>query len=499
MKLLVLFLVVAQPLWAATILLPDGSPASGAKAVSLAKNHFVHVVGLDFARPVEPSAVEEDGTLEVSPETAGRWVILHPAGWADTEIIPENANLRLEPWCFVSGFVEAPHEPGDQVSYHRTERPRSPNDLGSIFWANTAAIGADGKFTIGHIPKGHGSVGLLREQKNERRIQRWRDYVRFVDVPSPGPANLAGGTEVSGRIIAGDLPAIITLASRGPAPTCHGMTDSEGRFTIPGVLPGQYRLTARPDLGSATINIPQRDIVVGTEPLDLGESPGTEPEVETDSRVETFDGLLERIRAEAAKHSDRPIEKIWLGELVHPSGLYGARVTFQPQPDPADPTRATRKLLVIQIPGEPIRKFYPGHDSLGWGFRYREGYFEKVNTFENELRAFPLTTQTLHLPMNDDVSYDEALALLRAIEAGEIVHPKPQSKKTGPNTWSSTVSWSGGKVTAETLPQIIGIQNGKDGELKIQTRNRPFGGRFYHFKKLPEGGFEQTGGGGWVS
>jgi hypothetical protein len=55
------------------------------------------------------------------------------------------------------------------------------------------------------------------------------------------------------------------------------------------------------------------------------------------------------------------------------------------------------------------------------------------------------------------------------------------------------------KQHSEHLPQIIGIQNGKDGEIKIQTRNRPFGGRFYHFKKLPDGTFEQTGGGGWVS
>ncbi len=484
---------------AVTVLLPDGSPAAGAHAASLAQENFVHVVGTAFARPKEPVAVGEEAKLEVTPETAGRWIILHEQGWADLEITPETDEVRLEPWLDVAGTVLAAHEPEALVSFHRTDRPFRQGDRGSIFWTSTTPIQSDGSYSLRHLPQGHGSVGLLRVAKNERRIQRWRDYVRFVDVPSPGPANLDGGTEVSGRIMAEKLPAIVALASRGPEPTCHGLTDAEGRFTIPGVLPGAYRLTARPDLGSATINLPQREIIVGTEPLDLGELSGSEPEVEIDSRVELFEGLLERIRSEATNHSALPIENIWIGELSHPLGNYGARITFQPQPDPDDPTHATRFTLLLHIPGEPFRKFYPAHDSLGWGFRFTEGDFEKVNTFENKMRVFPLSAHTLFPPINDDVSYDDALALLRAIEAGEIQHPKPQSKKTGPNTQSFSTIWSGGNITVETLPQITGIQSDKDGQIKIQTRNRPFGGRFYHFQKRPDGHFEQTGGGGWVS
>lgn len=475
-------------LLATAILLPDGSPATGAQAASLAKEHFVHVTGTGFARPNEPLVVGENGTLEVTQETAGRWILLHDKGYADTTITPETSEVRLNPWCDVSGGVAFPHSPGAIVTYHRTERPRRNDDRGSVFWTSSASILENGGFSIRHVPRGHGSVGLQREEKNERRIQRWRDYVRCVDVPSPGPANLAGGVPVSGRILADELPAIITLASKGPEPSCHGLTDSEGRFEIPGVLPGEYRFSARPDLGSATINIPHRDISVGTESLDLGEIAGTDPKVETDSRVEFDDGLLHRIRAEVAKQSNQTIENIWLGELVHPGGQYGARVRFQALPDAQDPTRALQKMLLLQIPGEPIRKFYPEHDSLGWGFRFGEGPFENVRTFENPLRVFPLTAQTLHLPMQDDVSYEDALALLRAIEAGLLL--PDSSRPTSPT-----------RLTSPILPleQITGIQNGKDGEIKIQTRNRPFGGRFYHFKKLPGGGFEQTGGGGWVS
>jgi len=32
-----------------------------------------------------------------SPETAGRWVILHESGWADTEVAADTAEVRLEP------------------------------------------------------------------------------------------------------------------------------------------------------------------------------------------------------------------------------------------------------------------------------------------------------------------------------------------------------------------------------------------------------------------
>lgn len=467
---------------ATTILLPDGTPADGGCAASLAKDHFVHVTGTRFARPVKPELVTEDGTLEVTPETAGRWIILHQNGYADTTITPETAEVRLDPWCDISGTVAVPHAPGAQVTYHRTEGPCRADDRGSVFWTSSTTAREDSTFVLTHVPRGHGSIGLQREAKNERRIQRWRDYVRYVDVPSPSPGILAGGTIVSGRIRADDLPAIITLASKGPAPTAHGLTDSRGRFEIPGVLPGEYRFSARPDLGSGTLNIPHCDITVGTEPLDLGEISGAEPEVEIDRRVEFNDGLIDRIRVAAHEHSAHPITSIWLGELVHPLGSYGARVRFHPQPLAGDPTRAGQISLLLQIPGEAIRKFYPEHDSLGWGFRFSNEPFEKVTAFENTLRVFPLATTKLHLPLDDNVSYDDALALLRAIEDGLLLpnSPRPPTNRALP------------------LEQIIAISQ-EGNTFKIRTRNRPFGGNFYHFKKLPDGSFKQTGGGGWVS
>lgn len=493
-----LWLALATPAQAATILLPDGSPAAGARAVSLAGESFVRVTGAEFVRPVEPVVVGDGGDLVVTPETAGRWLILHERGWADAALLPETAELRLDPWSEVSGTVSAPHAPDTLVSYHRTERPRRKDDGGSIFWSSTAPVAEDGSFVLRQVPRGHGSVGILHEARNERRVQRWRDFVRWVQVPSLGPVHLAGGVAVSGRIVAGDLPAMITLASRDVNPTGHALTDADGRFTIPGVLPGKYRLFARPDLGRATKSIPHRDVEVGTAPLDLGDLAGGEPDVEIDSRVECDAGLMERIRTEAAAHSDRPIEKIWIGELVHPTGQYGARVTFAPHADPADPTRATQTTLLLDIPGEQIRKHYPEHDSLGFGFRFSEAPFGKSRTFERPLRVFPLGQRTLHLPLDDGVDYDEALALLRAIESDTIQRIKPKSEKLPDGSWRGTIHVVG-DIKPDDLPSVTAVQKGDaKGEIKLQTRTRPFSGGCYQFKKTPDG-FLLSGVSNWVS
>ncbi|MCX7869618.1 MAG: hypothetical protein N2322_06670, partial [Terrimicrobiaceae bacterium] len=447
------------------ILLPDGSPAAGVQAVSLATEHFVRVAGTSFERPVQPVAVE--GALEVTSETAERWIILHPEGWADATLSAETPELRLEPWCDLPGVAWP--APGGVVSYHRTEPPRRAGERGSVFWTGTARIGEDGAFSLRHLPKGHGSVGILREAKNGRRILRWREFVRWVEIPAAVPLELAGGATVSGRIVAPDLPAIVTLASKGPATTCHGLTDEQGRFTIPGVLPGKYWRSARHGLGSATLNIPQRVIAVGLEPLDLGEIQGAEPDVELDSRVELSDGLIARIRAEAAKHSMRKVEKIWVGELMHPSGQYGARVSFAPHPEPADATRAKQATLLLEIPGEPIRKFYPEHDSLGWGFRFDSRPFLKSRTFERSLRVFPLAGLTLFLPLEEGVDYAEALALLRAIEADSIRRLEPEIE-TLPDGTRRMTNWSVGDISPDDLAHVTEVRKGgQAGEITVET------------------------------
>jgi len=152
--------------------------------------------------------------------------------------------------------------------------------------------------------------------------------------------------------------------------------------------------------------------------------------------------------------------------------------------------------LLIQIPGEPIRKIYPDHDSLGWGFRVSDGPFDKVTSRHAPIRVFPLKTAALHLPLEEDVPYDDALALLRAIEDGHLSEPETQRTQTGPNSWSVKVSGFGKPAPAE-LPFLFEIRRGENDTLEIRTRTHPFGGRSYQFQKRADGSFQTIRGGGW--
>jgi hypothetical protein len=334
---LLLLLVQIAASQATTILLPDGTSAAGAKAASLAVEYFAHVTGIEFARPTKPVLVADDGTLEVTSKTSGRWIILHPDGWADAELSPNTSELRLTPWQEIRGTIETSLSSDAVVSYYRTERPIRQGERGSVFGTSTATVGSDGTFTMAHVPTGHGSVGIRREAKSERRILKWRDYPQLVEVPQNKPLHLGGGVTVGGRIVSGKLPAVLSLSSTSVAPSYNTLTEDDGSFAIPGVLPGEYWLTARPDLGQATRNIPQRKFVVGTESIDLGDLANADHDVEIDGRVEMFEGLLDRVRATAVAEFAIPVEKIWIGELGHPSGQYGAPSPSWRAPIPRTP------------------------------------------------------------------------------------------------------------------------------------------------------------------
>lgn len=494
------------PLFLATmvsVLLPDGSPAAGVQSVSLTKSRFAHVVGDAFQRPIKEEVIltNESGVLEVTPDTAGRWVLLHSQGWADTVITPETAELHLKPWQNLSGKISAPFEPGAEAFYARTELPqRDRENPGTIYWTSRAPIAADGGFLFTQVPTGHGSVGILREWKIDRRELRWRDYPQAVVVPQENPIALGGGVTVSGRIVAPgtEFPHLITLAPLFPGPAHHGLTDDAGLVSIPGVRPGRYRLTTRPILGWNYKNPVIKNFSVIDHPVELGAISGDFPALELDRRVEVTEDLLPRILTEAQRHSSQPIEKLWIGELIHPGGNFGARVTYQPVIDPKDSTTATRTMLILRIPGETIRKLYPDYDSLGYGFQFSDEPFENIRTFEDPVRVFPLKAQTLYLPLEDGVPYADALALLLAIEKGTIETPETKSKQTGLNTWQGSSSSFGSKISPEELLEIRSIKTGNDGQFKLDTQNRPFGGRSYLFEKTSTG-FLQVGGAHWRS
>ncbi|MBE2204811.1 MAG: carboxypeptidase regulatory-like domain-containing protein [Chthoniobacterales bacterium] len=483
------------------VLFPDGSSAGGARAIPLVKTHFARIVDGAFEGLFDsekPVTIPADGGLEVTQETAGRWVILHERGWADVVLAAETPEVRLQEWNSIAGKTSVPHTASGKVRFLRTERPRERNETGGgIFWTSQASVGEDGNFVISKVPSGSGTVGVLSEVKTDRRVSRWLDYPQAIHVPAESPVLLGGGNVVSGKIRAAWVPASVTLTPASPGPPYHGHSDETGRFAIPGILPGEYFLRARPESRKASRSLPARKIRVEDAPLDLGELPDNASDIEVDSRAELPEGLEGQVREIAGKHAASPIEQIWIGELGHPSGQFGARVTCEPVPDATDPTWATRQILLVKIPGEFIRKLYPESDLLGFGFRFQGDPSDEVHRIDSRVRVFPLKTMTLYVPLDEGTDYEDVLALLGAIESGKLIKPPSMEKKTagGTTVFTSVLGLSCGP---DILPLIHQIQKQSDGKIQISTHERAFGGKIFTFEKTDEG-FILRGGGQWVA
>ncbi len=511
---LVTLLLVAVPLRAGSVqvLLPDGSPAAGATAASVAKAVFLHIRNGAVikhhgdALPV----LADDGRIEISDKEFGRWVFLHPAGWADLDVVADTREVRLQPWNEIRGTVDESlrSEEAAIAAFSRIEaRGLGPKDQGAVYWTSEAAVAEDGSFLIRNLPSGGGVVGLMREFKNDRRIQRWKDFPMVVMVPRKEPVQIARtGAEVRGKLARNiAVPAMATITDRaGKTPPHFAVTDGEGAFAVPGIPAGEYRIALRPmDAGGGKFHI-QREFSLreGELRADLGELDDSSPDVEVYRQVEYPAGLVERVREVASKQCARPIKKIWLGQLAHPVNVWGARATFEPEP--TDETRAITRTFVVQIPGETIRTFYPEHDSEGYGYKFVEGEFFKPRMFEENVRMFPLSEQTLYLEIKDPLDYETAHALLKAIDEGTWKYKQTASSSRRTNSDGSvTVLWGGGSfgvgISRDDLPKMDSISREKpDGPIKVHTRDRDFGGKAAEFEQQ-NGNFILVGGGHWVS
>jgi hypothetical protein len=490
-----------------SVILPDGSPAAGATAASVAKALFVHVKNGTIIKHYgdAPPVLPGDGRLVIDDKEIGRWVFLHPKGWADLAISQETREVRLQPWNEIHGTLDEsarPKEPAS-IAFSRIESRSSADERGSVYWTSEAAVADDGGFVIAHLPTGIGVAGLSREIKTGRREQRWKDFPIEISVPHDGPIWIGGsGVEVRGRLSknTGTLALVTIIDRSGNTPPHFGATNDDGAFVIPGLAPGNYRIVIRP-FDDAKFHV-QREFVIRKDDssVDLSEFANASPDVEIYRQVEFPDGLIDLVREEASKQCARPFKKIWLGQLAHPGNVWGARVTFEPEP--TDETHVTARTFVVQIPGETIRKFYPEFDSEGYGYRFINGDFFEPRLFEEIVRIFPLATQTLHLKIEEPMDYETGLALLKAIEAGTW-KPKQAPSTTRKNKDGSVIttftgSW-GGSIDPGDLLRIDSIRRQKiDGPINIQTRDRDFGGKAIEFEKQ-NGEFILVSCGHWVS
>lgn len=482
------------------VLLPDGSPASGATVAAVAKAGFLHIknggVIHHYGDPL--SVLSEDGRMTISDADAGRWVFLHPLGWADVNVTAETRTISLGAWNIIRGEIDrsVKREDSGAVSFSRIE---APSERGGVYWTSEVPVNDDGTFVMHRVPSGRGTVGIVREFKNDRRVQRWKDYPVALAVPHGQPVHLGGeGVEVRGRVAAAtdERRSLATITDRtGRRPPYFGVTSADGTLVIPGVLPGDYQIALRRLDDKSGRSHVQRGFSVasGDGMVDLGELGDPPPNVEIYRGVEYSEGLIERVREAAQRQYGGRIQKIQLGQLVHPLNMWGARVVFEPEP--MDDTHAMARTFLVKIPGETIRKFYPEHDTEGYGYRFTEGEFFDPRLLEESVRLFPLKSQTLALAIEDPLDYETALALLKTIEAGTWKEKaEPKGNKGG---------WVGGsgihKIKSGDLSRIYSIRRAKPGgPIHVMTKDQDFGGTFSDYEEK-DGEFILLGGGGWRS
>lgn len=203
--------------------------------------------------------------------------------------------LQLVQTARVEGFVTSPDgqlPPGTQVALVPTDRGSVPNIPGVN--ANTARVAADGRFAFTNVTPGQYSVqarATIRQPLTAESVSASIQAARgqgpgrggpiggaitqvlwaAMDVAVAGQAvsnlslNLAPGMTVSGRVDfqgSGQAPTDfsrvrLSLTPRGQqtfeiGTVAPAQVDANGHFTIPGVSPGRYVLTA--SVGPAPVN-----------------------------------------------------------------------------------------------------------------------------------------------------------------------------------------------------------------------------------------------------
>ena len=296
------------------VLLPNGKPAEGAVVGLATQERGASLRGGKFDRDQNSAALTETDkegrfSFVAQDDMPFLLIVAHDVGFAEatSQELAESDRIALKRWGRLEGTVVVGSRPdaGRSVSF-RPKRPRRPK-MGMAVWDygyNTKADG-EGRFQFDRVIPGPGSVARVVVTEFGRSSQHSPCWQTAVEIPEgETTAVTIGGTgrPVGARVVLDREPDVpVDWTTNEPATIegwdkeksrrsedyvrFAGNIDKSGRFEIPDVPAGDYKLTVpvnnppTPNAcgagsaigrGELEFSVPEMPGGRSDEPLDLG-------------------------------------------------------------------------------------------------------------------------------------------------------------------------------------------------------------------------------------
>jgi hypothetical protein len=187
---------------------------------------------------------------------------------------------------------------------------------------------------------------------------------------------------------------------------------------------------------------------------------------------------LREATAMAKKAYPGEIERIYMGQLAHPLSWMGVRFHFKPD---ILGTYVIQRRVTVQFESE--EREVPSPKTVAESReRVPVGEFKLLPLDTDVYRLFRLKSATLHLILPDEISYSQALSLLKAIEMRDYTsHEDIQS----------------GDPSIDVSKIFTLRYERETGRIEVRTSERRFEGKSAVFVVRPNG-FELVRFGRWV-
>ena len=281
------------------VLLPDGSPATGAEVILCTPSQGAYIQDGRQRRDGQFVETKQDGKFSFSMQMdAYAIVVLHDDGYAEVteDELAESSEVTLQPWARAEGQLIIGKEPGAHEGMRlRFERRETNNGLRFYYGCNTSTD-INGNFVFERIAPG--SVRIYHEIKVSERSTHFSHGINLeIEAGETYQITIGGtGRPVTGKILVPDYfknkfdwrytnYGLRIKTSEGPYSQLGFKINGDGTFRIEDVPAGDYYLhfnayapSAVPrSFGGETIaflsqhfNVPKMPNGRSDEPLDLG-------------------------------------------------------------------------------------------------------------------------------------------------------------------------------------------------------------------------------------